>query len=113
MNNAVQDAFSVDYATTDGTALAGSDYNAKTGTLNFPANSPAGTQFTFDVIINNDNIAELNEIFSATLDGITGGVVLISNATATATIVDNDAATVKITAGIEGNETGLVPGTFT
>ncbi|WP_231582729.1 Calx-beta domain-containing protein [Pedobacter sp. BMA] len=113
LNNAVQNAFSVNYATADGTAIAGSDYTSTTGTLNFPANSPAGTVLTFTVPILNDNIAEPNEIFTATLSGITGGTVVISNATATATIADNDAATVSIAAGISGSENGTVNGTFT
>ncbi|RZJ99203.1 MAG: tandem-95 repeat protein, partial [Novosphingobium sp.] len=113
LNNAVQNAFSINYATGNGTATAGLDYTATNGTLTFPANSPAGTVLTFTVPITVDNIAEVSETFSATLSGITGGVVIISNATATATIIDNDAATVKITAGVNGNESGNVPGTFT
>ncbi|MGM9477963.1 Calx-beta domain-containing protein, partial [Pedobacter sp. GSP4] len=113
LNNAVQNAFSVNYSTADGTATAGLDYTATSGTLNFPANSPAGTALTFTVPINNDNIAEANETFTATLSGITGGLVVISNATATATIVDNDAATVTIAAGVAGSENGPVNGTFT
>ncbi|SDD06044.1 Calx-beta domain-containing protein [Pedobacter soli] len=113
LNNAVQSAFSVNYATANGTATAGADYTATSGTLNFPANSPAGTALTFTVPIINDNIAEPNETFTATLSGITGGVVVISNATATATIVDNDAATVSIAAGTPGSENGPVNGTFT
>ncbi|KQM69470.1 hypothetical protein ASE74_05645 [Pedobacter sp. Leaf216] len=112
LNNAVQNAFSVNYSTADGTATAGLDYTATTGTLNFPANAAAGSTLTFTVPINNDNIAEANETFTATLSGITGGVVVISNATATATIVDNDAATVSIAAGTAGNENGPVNGTF-
>ncbi|RZJ75709.1 MAG: tandem-95 repeat protein, partial [Flavobacterium sp.] len=113
LNNAVQNAFSVNYATSNGTATAGLDYTATSGTLTFPANSPAGTVLTFTVPITVDNIAEVSETFSATLSGITGGVVIISNATATATIIDNDAATVKIIAGVNGNENESVPGTFT
>ncbi|WP_316801641.1 Calx-beta domain-containing protein [Pedobacter frigidisoli] len=113
LNNAVQNAFSVNYATADGTAIAGSDYTSTSGTLNFPANSPAGTVLTFTVPILNDNIAEPNETFTATLSGITGGTVVISNATATATIIDNDAATISIVAGINGSENGPVSGTFT
>nr|WP_316829064.1 Calx-beta domain-containing protein [Pedobacter miscanthi] len=113
LSNAIQNAFSVNYATANGTAIAGSDYTTTSGTLNFPANSPAGTILTFTVPIINDNIAEPNETFTATLSGITGNVVVISNATATATILDNDAATVSIAAGTPGSENGPVNGTFT
>ncbi|MCX2576362.1 Calx-beta domain-containing protein, partial [Pedobacter sandarakinus] len=115
LNNAVQDAFTVDYSTANGTALAGAtlDYVATSGTLTFPAGSAAGTQQTFTVAINDDNIAELAESFTATLSNISSGVVVISNATATATIIDNDTATATIIAGISGNENGPVSGTFT
>ncbi|SDD06159.1 Calx-beta domain-containing protein [Pedobacter soli] len=113
LKNAVQNAFSVNYSTADGTANAGLDYTAASGTLNFPANAAAGTVLSFTVPINNDNIAEISENFTATLSDITGGVVVISNATATATITDNDAATVSVIAGTNGNESGPVNGTFT
>ncbi|WP_167335410.1 Calx-beta domain-containing protein [Pedobacter kyungheensis] len=113
LNNAVQNEFSVNYSTADGTANAGLDYTATSGTLNFPANAAAGTILSFTVPINNDNIAEISENFTATLSDITGGVVVISNATATATITDNDAATVSVIAGTNGNESGPVNGTFT
>ncbi|RYE69742.1 MAG: tandem-95 repeat protein, partial [Rhizobiaceae bacterium] len=113
LNNAVQDAFSVNYSADGGTALSGSDFTATTGRLDFPGNSPAGATLTFTVPINNDNIAEAAETFTASLSTITGGVVVIANATATATIVDNDAATVSIVPTIVGNENGPVNGTFT
>ncbi|RYX78251.1 tandem-95 repeat protein, partial [bacterium] len=113
LNNAVQNAFSVNYATANGTALAGSDYTSTSNTLNFPANSPAGASLTFTVPIIDDNIAETTETFTATLSGITGNTVVISNATATANIIDNDAATVSIAAGTTGNENGPIDGTFT
>ncbi|WP_316829641.1 Calx-beta domain-containing protein [Pedobacter aquatilis] len=112
LDNAVQNAFTVDYTTVNGTALAGSDYTATSGTLTFPAGSAAGTIRTFTVPIINDNVAEPNETFSATLSNITGSIV-IANATATTTIIDNDAATATITAGVTGNENGPVSGTFT
>ena len=112
LNNAVQNAFSVTYTTANGTAIAGADYTTTTGTLNFPANSPAGTKLTFTVPIINDNVAEPNESFTATLTSISGNTVTISNATATATIVDNDAATVSIAAGVNGSENGPANGTF-
>ena len=112
LNNAVQNAFSVNYATGNGTAAAGIDFTATTGRLTFPANSPAGTVLTFTVPITNDNIVEVDETFNATLSGITGGVVIINNATAATTIVDNDAATISLTAGVNGNENGQVAGSY-
>ena len=113
LDNAIQNPFSVNYTTSNGTALQGVDYTATSGRLDFPANAPAGTALTFTVPIINDAVAEPTETFTATISGITGGVVVISNATATASIIDNDAATVSITAGTNGNESGPVNGTFT
>ncbi|MCZ4222600.1 Calx-beta domain-containing protein [Pedobacter rhodius] len=113
LNNAVQNAFDVDYTTVNGTATAGSDYVAKSGTLSFPANSAAGTALSFTVTVTDDIIAEPSEAFSATLSNITGGIVLISNATATTNITDNDASEASIAAGITGDENGPVNGTFT
>ncbi|WP_443943537.1 Calx-beta domain-containing protein [Pedobacter sp. AW1-32] len=112
LDNAVQNAFTVNYATSNGTATAGSDYTAASGTLTFPANSPAGTTKTFTVPIINDNIAEPNKTFNATISNVSGGAVLISNATATTTIIDDDKATATIAKGVDGNENGPANGTF-
>ncbi|MFN8458358.1 MAG: Calx-beta domain-containing protein [Anaerolineae bacterium] len=43
----------MDYATSDGTAIAGTDYTATSGTLIF---SPGQTSRTFTVPIINDNL---------------------------------------------------------
>ncbi len=74
---------SVNYSTSDGTAtVAGSDYTAAAGTLNFAAGE---TTKTFDVAVSNDGAAEANE---------TVNLNLISGATTVDTsllsIVDND-----------------------
>jgi len=92
----VQESFSVNYATSDGTATAGSDYLAANGTLTFPANSSSGAEQTFTVTIIDDNIVEPQETFTVTLSDITGGLVTIGTATATGTINDNDQAIVSI-----------------
>ncbi|MBB6236584.1 putative repeat protein (TIGR01451 family), partial [Pedobacter sp. AK013] len=113
LSTAVQNAFTVDYTTVDGTAKAGSDYTAKNGTLTFPAGSAAGSTLTFTVPIINDNVVEPTETFSATLSNVTGNLVTIATGTATATITDNDTSVASITAGIPGNENGPVNGSFT
>ncbi|MFL9829089.1 Calx-beta domain-containing protein, partial [Rhodoplanes sp. SY1] len=61
-------AFSVNYATANGTATAGSDYVANTGTLTFTAGGPA-TQ-TISVTINGDLVNEANETFTVALSNI-------------------------------------------
>ena len=56
--NAAAGAFTVDYATANGTATAGSDYVATSGTLSFADNQVSAT---VTVTINDDGIAELDE----------------------------------------------------
>jgi hypothetical protein len=74
---------SVDYSTSDGTAtVAGSDYTAATGTLNFAAGE---TTKTFDVTVANDGASEANETVNLTL---TSGATTVD--TSLLSIVDND-----------------------
>jgi Calx-beta domain len=73
---------SVDYSTSDGTAVAGSDYTAASGTLDFAAGE---TSKTFDVEVSNDGAAEANETVNLTL---TSGVTKVD--TSLLSIVDND-----------------------
>ena len=54
----------VDYATADGTATAGSDYEARSGTLIFP---PQTTEKTVEVAVFGDAEVEFDEIFSVNL----------------------------------------------
>ena len=79
---------SVNYATSNGTATAGSDYTAASGTLNFAA---AETTKTFDVDITNDGSSEANETVNLTL---TSGPTTL--ATSLLSIVDNDNAKTSI-----------------
>jgi hypothetical protein len=75
----------VNYATANGTAIAGSDYVAKTGTLTFAAGV---TSQSFTITINGDTAKEANETFAVNLTGVTNGSV--GNGTATVTIVNDD-----------------------
>ncbi|PCJ91971.1 MAG: hypothetical protein COA50_16115, partial [Flavobacteriaceae bacterium] len=84
-------AFTVDIATSNGTATSGvgNDYTANNTTLNFAGNN-AETQ-TFNVTILEDFAVESpDEIFNITLTNITGGLVTILDNTAIVTILDND-----------------------
>lgn len=74
------------YATADGTATAGSDYVATSGTATIPAGS---TSVTIPVVISGDTTIEPNETLTLTLSGITSNAV-ISRATATGTITNDD-----------------------
>ena len=80
----------VDYATSDGTATAGSDYTTTSGTLTIPAGSPRAT---IAVPILPDTDDEADETFSVTLTRPTGALLTIATAEATATIKDDDGDT--------------------
>ncbi|HVM68232.1 MAG TPA: Calx-beta domain-containing protein, partial [Gaiellaceae bacterium] len=75
----------VGYATSNGTATAGSDYYATSGTLTF---APGQTVRTFTVTIVGDRSKEPNETFLVHLTGAT--VATIARGTATVTILDDD-----------------------
>jgi hypothetical protein len=78
---------SVDYATSDGTATAGSDYTSASGTLNFACGE---MEKTFTVPVADDSLYEPNETVELALSAPTGGAVLGSPAAATLTITDDD-----------------------
>lgn len=82
-------AVSLQYATADGSALAGSDYTATAGTLSWQAGDVSERSFV--VPISNDVQDEGNETLRIVLSGITGGAVLDGAATLEITIVNDDA----------------------
>jgi hypothetical protein len=82
---------SVDYATSDGTAAGGSDYNAANGTLTWP-DGLSGNQ-TISIPITDDNVAEPSEFFTVTLSNVSAAT-LGTNSSATVNIIDNDKAVV-------------------
>ena len=82
---------SMNYATQDGTALAGSDYVAAAGTLNF---APGETAKTVKVLLHDDTIHENAETFSLKLSGLVGATTL--DPVGTATIDDNDAPATNV-----------------
>lgn len=81
-------AASVDFSTSNGTAVAGEDYTATSGTLNFAAGQI--TQ-TLTIPILNDAFVEGDETFAVTLSNPTGGI-LGNTITTNITILDNDLA---------------------
>ncbi|MEZ5305920.1 MAG: Calx-beta domain-containing protein [Pyrinomonadaceae bacterium] len=84
---------SVDYATSNGTATAGTcgaggDYTAVTGTLTWADGDAADKTFT--VPICEDTVFEGDETFGVALSNSTGGATIGTPASATVTIVEND-----------------------
>jgi chitinase len=102
LTNANGSSVSVDDTTADGTAVAGSDYTSKSGTLTF---TPGQTSKTVSVSITDDALAEDDETFTLNLSNATGGL-LIADAQAVGTIQNDDAdPTVSVAAGsvVEGD----------
>jgi hypothetical protein len=91
-------AVGVSYATSNGTATAGSDYTAAAGTILWASGDTAPKTFT--VTVNDDAAMEGNETFTVTLSNPTGGAALGSPSSATVTIVDNDGAGTMPTTGL-------------
>ncbi|QDT97284.1 Calx-beta domain-containing protein [Gimesia aquarii] len=91
---AVDTAISVDYTTTNLTAVAPDDYSAQTGTLTF---NPGEQSHTIAVNIIDDNLVEDDESILISLSNIQNGEnVTFSNSLATVLIEDNDQAIISI-----------------
>ncbi|MFM1769214.1 MAG: hypothetical protein RJA22_1743 [Verrucomicrobiota bacterium] len=84
-SGALSTAGSVGYTTVNGTALAGADYTATSGTLSFAANQATKT---LSVPLLADPNAETGETFTVVLQNPQGGVQLGSPASVTVTILD-------------------------
>ncbi|MBB4606318.1 uncharacterized protein YhjY with autotransporter beta-barrel domain [Xanthomonas arboricola] len=76
---------SVNYATANGSATAGSDYVARSGTLTF---TPGTTAQGVAITVNDDTAVEPNETFSVGLSGASNAS--IARATGTGTILNDD-----------------------
>jgi hypothetical protein len=78
-------AVSVNFATADGTATAGSDNQATSGTLTIPAGQTSGT---ITVLVNGDRLAEPNETFFVNLSNPTNAT--LADGQGVGTIVDDE-----------------------
>jgi hypothetical protein len=83
-------AVGVSYATSNGTALAGADYTATSGTLAW-ADGDGNPKF-INIPILHDTVTEPAKTFSVTLSNLTGSASL-GNSLATVTLYDDDPAT--------------------
>jgi serralysin len=93
LSNASTQTITVQYATANGTAIAGSDYTSTSGTLTF---NPGVTSQVINIPILNDSLNEANETFTlnlTTATNATPGAAI----TATTTITDTLSASVTTT----------------
>lgn len=84
--------FALNFATANGTAVAGSDFVAKSGTLQF---AQGVTSQTVSIAITGDTVVEANEAFKLVLSGATNGATL-ARSEAIATIVNDDVAPANV-----------------
>jgi predicted extracellular nuclease len=89
------DAFTVNYATANGTASAGTDYTPAAGVVSFAAGQ---AQASVTVEVNGDTLAEGDETFFLNLSAATNGAT-ITDAQAQATIVNDDALAPSVSIG--------------
>lgn len=90
-------AVTVNYSTVNGTAAAGSDYAAKTGTVTF---APGETQKTISIDVSGDTSVESDETYIVRLANASGAT--IATADGTGTIRNDDTAPVLPTLSIAG-----------
>jgi len=89
-----EDDQTVEFATADNaSAIAGSDYTARSGTLTF---SSGVTTRTFTVATLQDVLTEGNETFDVALSNPTGGAVLSGASSTAGIILDDDVPTYSI-----------------
>jgi len=101
---------SVQYATADGTATAGTDYTAQTGTVTF---APGQTSRLILLVTLADPVPISNDYFSVELSNPTGGAT-IANGNAVVTIVQPalPQLTISNASAIEGDTTAHYRGAF-
>jgi large repetitive protein len=105
-------AFSIDWATSDGTASAGSDYTAASGTVIF-SGLPSDRTKTATVMVDGDTNVEPNETFTVTISNpIPLTNIVIDTPTATQTIADDDSAASFAIADVTSAEGDVGNSTF-
>ena len=98
-------ATSVNFATANGTATAGTDFVARTGTISWAANDTADK--TISVTVNVDTAVEADENFFVNLSSPTGAILVKSQGVGTIQNDDTNVAinNVSITQGNSGTKT--------
>ena len=102
-------AVTVNWTTVDGTAVAGQDYVAATGTLTIAAGQQSGTLV---IGIVGDGVQEPDEYFTVAITGVVGAFIGDGSGRVTVT---NDDTTVTVSVGVtdsSASEVGADPATF-
>ena len=96
-DDSVSEPITVKWRTVNGTAMAGSDYEGRDGTLTFAVGA-IGAALTkqVTVVITNDERHENDETFTVELSDPSGAGARIGTRSATATISDNDVPALSI-----------------
>ncbi|MFO7691393.1 MAG: Calx-beta domain-containing protein [Cryobacterium sp.] len=112
ISKAIDRVVTVAYATANGTATAGSDFVATSGTLTFPAGSTAVQTIT--VLVNGDTDVEPNETFFVDLSSPMNATIAVGRGTGT--ILNDDSPTLTLApanqsllVGATGNLTVSIP----
>jgi hypothetical protein len=106
LSQASNQTVTVDYATANGTATAGSDYQSTSNTLTF---NPGDTSKQITVLVNGDTLVEPDETFFVNLSSASGAN--ISTGQGVGTIQNDDTANLVISQVYGGG--GLTNATFT
>src|SRR5207245_1293848 len=99
----------VQYHTTDGTATAGDDYEATSGTLTFAADAPGAVSLPIVVHVLGDRRQEPNETFFVDLDPAANAT--ISRSRGVGTIINDDADNTPVGPNVVVNPVDLATGT--
>nr|WP_319399486.1 Calx-beta domain-containing protein [uncultured Carboxylicivirga sp.] len=98
----VQDGFSIDYATENGSANAGTDYVSASSNVVFSGTQ--GESHTITIVVNDDNLVEATEDLLVNFSS--SNTLVNTVAQAKATITDNDGVAVLTIGNIEFDENG-------
>lgn len=111
LTEASSQTITLNYGVTNGTALAGLDYNAISGSLTF---APGVLSQTIAIPILNDNLKEGNETFTLSLSNPNGAVLGTSSVVTTLTDTLTSSTTTVLPAGVENltlSGMGVINGT--
>ncbi|MEN1728669.1 MAG: Calx-beta domain-containing protein [Pseudomonadota bacterium] len=107
----VDQSFTVDFATADGTAVSSGsavDFTSQSGTLSFSGSDNEVQTILIETF--DDDIVEGDESYSINLSNVSNANVILQNESATGTIQNEDSATIAIASagGLEGDASGSI-----